>query len=102
MRPRQWEGRRSRGSVMSRRKQDCPWQSCKGQGGWVWWKLLGWAGRRVAAWLGGRPPQAAFPDGSKLRRPQEFHNLGNRLSEKSRRQGREGLARPSQGPPPCP
>lgn len=29
MRPRQWEGRRSRGSVMSRRKQDCPWQSCK-------------------------------------------------------------------------
>lgn len=70
-----------------------------GQGGWVWWKPLGWAGRRVAAWLGGRPPQAAFPDGSKLRRPQEFHNPANRLSKKSRRQGKGRASKTLPGRP---
>lgn len=59
-----------------------------GQGGQVWQKLPGWAGRRVVAWLGGWPPQTAFLDGSKLRRSQGFHNSGNRLSKKSRGWGR--------------
>ena len=35
------------------------------------------------AWQGGWPPQKVFPDGSKWRRPQGFHNPGNGLSKKS-------------------
>lgn len=62
----------------------------------MWQKLPGWAGRRVAAWLGGWPPQAAFLDGSTLRRPQGFHNPGNGLSKKSRvwRRGRASKTLP--------
>lgn len=81
---------------------------------WAWQKLPGragrWAGRQAgrqgrqagrqtAVQLGGWLPQMAFPDGSKFKRPQGFHNPGNGLSKK-RRWGREGLAKLFQGPSP--
>lgn len=58
------------------------------------------AGGQAAVQLGGWLPQMAFPDGSKLKRLQGFHNPGNGLSKK-RRRGREGLAKIFQGPSPC-
>lgn len=103
MRPRRWEGRRERGSVTSRTEQGCPWQNCNRAWGWGWWKPLGWAGRWVAAGLGGWAPPAAFLVTSKLRRPQGFHNPGNGLSKKSGkwRKGK-GWQEPSKAPPPGP
>lgn len=85
-----------RGSVIAGGSRAGPGRVATGQAGWAWQKLPGRAGRRVAAQLGDWLPQMAFPDRSKFRRPQGFHNPGNGLSKKNRRWGR---GRASKTPP---
>lgn len=98
-------GKESERQCDCRREQGWPWQGCnraRGLGvaeaagaGQAEQGCPGRAGRRVAAQLGDWLPQMAFPDRSKLRRPQGFHNPGNGLS-KNRRWGR---GRASKTPP---
>ena len=96
---------------MAAGSRDGPGRVATERPGWAWQKLPGRAGRQAgkraggragrqaAVQLGGWLPQMAFPDGSKFKRPQGFHNPGNGLSKK-RRWGREGLAKLFQGPSP--
>lgn len=103
-RPRQWAGRRVRGSVICRREQGWLWQSCNRARGPGVAELPGWAGKQAGSSLAGRLASPDFPDGSKSRRPQGFHNSGNGLSKKSRRWGRGRASKtlPRLLPPPGP
>ena len=93
IRPERWEGRRVRGSAISRKEQGWSRQSCNRAGGRVWRKLPGWAGRQVADWLRGWPPQEASQGGHRGFTTQEMGP-----ARRAGGGGGKGLGRPFQGP----
>lgn len=95
MRPGRWKERGVSSSVISRRERAGPGTVATGQGPGV--AKAAKLGRRVAAWLGGWPPQAAFPYGSKLRRPQGFTTQERAQQEEQGLGRKQDLPRPPTG-----
>ena len=100
IRPEHWEGRRVRGSAISRKEQGWSRQSCNRAGGRVWRKLPGWAGRQVADWLRGWPPQEASQGGHRGFTTQEMGPARRAGGGGGKGLGRPTLPRPPPGPVP--
>lgn len=85
--------------MISSRERGWPWQSCNRAGAGCGGSCQ--AGQAGSSLAGRMASQAAFPYGSKLRRPQGFHNPGNGPSKKSRGWGGR-VSKTFHGPPPGP
>lgn len=81
--------------MISSRERGWPWQSCNRAGAGCGGSCQ--AGQAGSSLAGRMASQAAFPYGSKLRRPQGFHNPGNGPARRAGG-GEEGLARPFTAP----